>query len=115
MEKPKYSHRGAGDVCPIAQCASYAKLGSHQRPCKRKLILHKYSVLLRSKIAGARRSRSHPGHFVISVRTSEVVWALRGGSSQDYPMTPLFADTRTITHSIDCLLNGQDPYVVPNL
>jgi hypothetical protein len=25
---------------------------------------------------------------------------------------PRFADTRTITHSIDCLLAGQDPYVV---
>jgi hypothetical protein len=25
---------------------------------------------------------------------------------------PSFADTRTITHSIDCLLAGQDPYVV---
>jgi hypothetical protein len=27
-------------------------------------------------------------------------------------LTPLFADTRTITHSIDCLLSGQDPYTV---
>src|SRR6266481_4543127 len=26
--------------------------------------------------------------------------------------SPLFADTRTITHSIDCLLSGQDPYIV---
>jgi hypothetical protein len=28
------------------------------------------------------------------------------------PVTPLFVDTRTITHSIDCVLNGQDPYFV---
>lgn len=27
-------------------------------------------------------------------------------------LTPLFADTRTITHSIDCLRSGQDPYTV---
>jgi hypothetical protein len=27
-------------------------------------------------------------------------------------LTPLFADTRGITHSIDCLLAGQDPYKV---
>ena len=27
-------------------------------------------------------------------------------------LSPLFADTRTITHSIDCLLSGQDPYKV---
>jgi hypothetical protein len=28
------------------------------------------------------------------------------------PVNPLYADTRTITHSIDCLLSGQDPYFV---
>lgn len=27
-------------------------------------------------------------------------------------MSPSFADLRTITHGIDCLLNGRDPYVV---
>ncbi len=27
-------------------------------------------------------------------------------------LSPLFADTRTITHSIDCLFSGQDPYTV---
>jgi hypothetical protein len=27
-------------------------------------------------------------------------------------LSPLFADTRTITHSIDCLLRGQDPFMV---
>lgn len=27
-------------------------------------------------------------------------------------LSPLFADTRTVTHSIDCLLTGQDPYTV---
>jgi len=26
--------------------------------------------------------------------------------------TPGFADTRTVTNSIDCVLNGQDPYTV---
>ena len=26
--------------------------------------------------------------------------------------SPLFGDTRTVTHSIDCLLSGQDPYTV---
>ncbi|HEX3967565.1 MAG TPA: glycosyltransferase 87 family protein [Edaphobacter sp.] len=31
---------------------------------------------------------------------------------QDFPTNPLFADTRTVTHSIDCLANGKDPYVV---
>jgi Glycosyltransferase family 87 len=29
-------------------------------------------------------------------------------------LDPSFADTRTVTHSIDCLLTGQDPYVVRN-
>jgi hypothetical protein len=29
-----------------------------------------------------------------------------------FKTTPPFADTRTITHSIDCLLAGKDPYVV---
>ena len=29
-----------------------------------------------------------------------------------HSLDPSFADTRTITHSIDCLLSGQDPYVV---
>jgi hypothetical protein len=27
-------------------------------------------------------------------------------------LSPLFADTRTITHSIDCLLSGQNPFIV---
>jgi hypothetical protein len=27
-------------------------------------------------------------------------------------LSPLFADTRTVTHSIDCLLSGQNPYTV---
>jgi len=27
-------------------------------------------------------------------------------------ISPIFADTRTVTHSIDCLLHGQDPYTV---
>ena len=27
-------------------------------------------------------------------------------------LSPTFADTRTVTHSIDCLLTGQNPYVV---
>lgn len=27
-------------------------------------------------------------------------------------LSPLFPDTRTVTHSIDCLLSGQDPYTV---
>ncbi len=31
---------------------------------------------------------------------------------QDIPLTPSFADTRTITHSIDCLVSGQNPYFV---
>jgi hypothetical protein len=35
-------------------------------------------------------------------------WRIAGIPSTN----PLFADTRTITNSIDCLLAGQDPYVV---
>ncbi len=34
------------------------------------------------------------------------------GILQDSPLSPHFADTRTITHSIDCLLSGQNPYFV---
>ena len=43
---------------------------------------------------------------------------LRGSLSGAWQMlhipalSPSFADTRTITHSIDCLLKGQDPYTV---
>ena len=43
---------------------------------------------------------------------------LRGSLSGAWQMlhipalSPSFADTRTITHSIDCLLSGQDPYTV---
>lgn len=44
--------------------------------------------------------------------------SIRGSVPQAWLMlhvpekTPLFADTRTITHSIDCLRSGQDPYQV---
>jgi hypothetical protein len=31
---------------------------------------------------------------------------------QDFPTNPLFADTRTVTHSIDCFVHGKNPYVV---
>jgi hypothetical protein len=30
----------------------------------------------------------------------------------DYPTNPLFTDTRTVTHSIDCVVHGKDPYFV---
>jgi Glycosyltransferase family 87 len=73
--------------------------------------LQKYSVLLRSRLP-----------VLAAVAAILVILSLgthrRGslgaawGKLQDDPLTPLFADTRTITHSIDCLLSGQDPYFV---
>jgi len=73
--------------------------------------LQKYSVLLRSKLPVL---AAVAAILVILSLGTHTRGSLRAawGKLQDYPMTPLFADTRTITHSIDCLLSGQDPYVV---
>ena len=73
--------------------------------------MHKYSVLLRSKLPVL---AAVAAILVILSLGTHTRGSLRAawGKLQDYPMTPLFADTRTITHSIDCLLDGQDPYVV---
>ena len=55
---------------------------------------------------------------VMVAATLTVIRHLRGSLTEAWrffgipALTPLFADTRTITHSIDCLLSGQNPFFV---
>ena len=71
------------------------------------------------KPGGALRSRMPALAGIITILTVLSIGTYIRGNLADAwrllrvpSLKPLFADTRTITHSIDCLLAGQDPYTV---
>ena len=73
--------------------------------------MHKYVSILRSRLPVI------AGVAVVALAILVGTYT-RGSVSGAWQMlrvpalSPLFADTRTMTHSIDCLLSGQDPYTV---
>ena len=73
--------------------------------------MHKYVSILRSRLPVLAGVAAVTLALLVGTYTRGSVsgaWQMLGVPA----LSPLFADTRTVTHSIDCLLSGQDPYTV---
>jgi hypothetical protein len=73
--------------------------------------VQKYLPLLRSRLPVLAAIATVLVALLIGIHTRGSL-AGAWGILQDFPLSPRFADTRTITHSIDCVLSGQNPYFV---
>ncbi len=73
--------------------------------------MHKFASILRSRLPVLAAVAVVVAALLVGTHTRGSVFA--AWLMLHVPaLSPLFADTRTVTHSIDCLLSGQDPYTV---